>query len=124
MTYLDTHVLLRLFLGDLEKLSAPALKTIEEEDLLASPAAVLELEFLHEIGRLQHTASKVMSVLEQDIGLRVCELPFRTVVHHALKENWGRDPFDRLIVGNAKANDATLVTKDEKIRRYYARAIW
>jgi PIN domain nuclease of toxin-antitoxin system len=46
------------------------------------------------------------------------------VVRHALKENWGRDPFDRLIVGNAKANDATLVTKDEKIRRYYPQAIW
>ena len=124
MTYLDTHVLLRLFLRDLEKLSSLALKTIEEEDLVASPAAVLELEFLHEIGRLQPTASKLIGVLEQDLGLRVCELPFRTVVQHALKESWGRDPFDRLIVGNAKANDATLVTKDEKIRRYYARAIW
>jgi PIN domain nuclease of toxin-antitoxin system len=108
----------------LEKLSSLALKTIEEEDLVASPAAVLELEFLHEIGRLQPTASKLIGVLEQDLGLRVCELPFRTVVQHALKESWGRDPFDRLIVGNAKANDATLVTKDEKIRRYYARAIW
>jgi PIN domain nuclease of toxin-antitoxin system len=124
VTYLDTHVLLRLFLGDLEKLSAPALRTIEEEDLVASPAAVLELEFLHETGRLQPTASKLIGVLEHDLALRVCELPFRTVVEHALKENWSRDPFDRLIVGNAKANDATLVTKDEKILRHYARAIW
>jgi PIN domain nuclease of toxin-antitoxin system len=122
--YLDTHVLLRLFLGDLEKLSASARKMIEEEDLLASPAAVLELEFLHEIGRLEPSASKVLNVLEHDLGLRVCELSFRTVVQHALKENWGRDPFDRLIVANAKANNATLVTKDERIRRNYVRAIW
>jgi PIN domain nuclease of toxin-antitoxin system len=124
VTYLDTHVLLRLFLGDLEKLSAPARKAIEEEDLFVSPAAVLEIELLHEIGRLKPTASKLIGVLEQDLGLRVCELPFRTVVQHALKENWGRDPFDRLIVANAKANEATLVTRDEKIRRNYARAIW
>ena len=124
MTYLDTHVLLRLYLGNAEKLSAPARKTIEEEDLLASPAAVLELELLHEIGRLEPSASRLIAALEQDIGLRVCELPFRTVVQHALKENWGRDPFDRLIVGNAKANDATLVTQDEKIRQHYARAVW
>jgi PIN domain nuclease of toxin-antitoxin system len=124
VTYLDTHVLLRLFLGDLEKLSVPARKAIEEEDLFVSPAAVLEIELLHEIGRLEPTASKLIGVLEQDLGLRVCELPFRTVVQHALKESWGRDPFDRLIVANAKANEATLVTKDEKIRRNYARAIW
>jgi PIN domain nuclease of toxin-antitoxin system len=124
MTYLDTHVLVRLFLGDLEKLSAPARKTMEEEDLFVSAAAVLELEFLHEIGRLDPPASKLISVLERDLGLRVCELPFRTVVQYALKERWGRDPFDRLIVANAKANEATLVTKDEKIRRNYPLAIW
>lgn len=124
MTYLDTHVLLHLFLGDLGKLSAPARKTIEEEEVLASPAAVLELELLHEIGRLEPTATKLIGALEKDLGLRLCDLPFRAVVQQALKESWGRDPFDRLIVANAKANDASLITKDEKIRRHYARAIW
>jgi len=122
--YLDTHVLLRLYLGDLEKLSVAARKNIEEEDLYVSPAAVLELELLHEIGRLEPTASKLVSVLEQSLAIRICELPFRTVVQHALKESWGRDPFDRLIVANAKAQDAPLVTKDERIRRNYPRAIW
>lgn len=124
MIYLDTHVLLRLYLGDLEKLSVAARKNIEEEDLYVSPAAVLELELLHEIGRLEPTASKLVSVLEQSLAIRICELPFRTVVQHALKESWGRDPFDRLIVANAKAQDAPLVTKDERIRRNYPRAIW
>jgi PIN domain nuclease of toxin-antitoxin system len=54
----------------------------------------------------------------------VCDLPFRTVVEYALKENWGRDPFDRLIVANAKAAEAPLVTKDARIRRHYSRVIW
>ena len=124
MTYLDTHVLLRLYLGDLDKLSASARKLIEEEDLFVSPAAVLELELLREIGRLDPSASHVVAALEQCIGLRICDLPFRSVVQHALKESWSRDPFDRLIVANAKANGAALVTKDEKIRRHYASAIW
>lgn len=124
MTYLDTHVVIRLFLGDVQKLSESARKTIEEEDLLVSPAVILELELLHEIGRLDPTATKLISALEQDLGLRICELQFHKVVQHALKERWGRDPFDRLIVANAKARDATLVTADEKIRRNYARAIW
>jgi PIN domain nuclease of toxin-antitoxin system len=39
-------------------------------------------------------------------------------------QKWVRDPFDRLIVAQASANDAPLITKDEKIRRHYKRAIW
>lgn len=124
MIYLDTHVLVRLYLGEVEKLSEPARNAIESEDLVASPAAVLELELLHEIGRLDPAAAKVMQVLEQDLGLRLCDLPFRTVANQALKESWTRDPFDRLIVANTKANNAQLVSKDEKIQRHYPRTIW
>ena len=124
MIYLDTHVLVRLYLGDADKLGAAARQAIEDQELVVSPAAVLELELLHEIGRLHPTASRVVGLLAEDLGLRVCDLPFRTVVDHALKETWGRDPFDRLIVANAKANNAPLVTKDDKIHRHYSRALW
>jgi PIN domain nuclease of toxin-antitoxin system len=122
--YLDTNVLLRLYLGQVEQLSQAARTAIEDQDLMASAAAVLELEYLHEIGRLQPDALRVINALSHDLGLRVCELPFRTVVEHALKENWGRDPFDRLIVANAKARGAGLVTKDERIRQHFPRAVW
>ena len=63
-------------------------------------------------------------MLAGDIGLRVCDLPFRTVVDHALAEHWTRDPFDRMIVANAKAVGALLVTKDERILEHYSRAVW
>lgn len=124
MIYLDTHVLVRLYLGQADELGPSARRAIEEQELAVSPAAILELEFLHEIGRLRPTASRVISALGQDVGLRVSDLPFRTVVDHALKETWGRDPFDRLIVANAKANGAALITKDEKIHRHYSRVVW
>jgi PIN domain nuclease of toxin-antitoxin system len=73
---------------------------------------------------LKITASKALSMLATDIGLRVCDLPFRTIVDHALEETWTRDPFDRLIVANAKAAGAPLVTKDERILGHYSRALW
>jgi len=41
-----------------------------------------------------------------------------------VSSEWTRDPFDRLIVAHAAANDARLLTKDEKIRRHYKRAVW
>jgi PIN domain nuclease of toxin-antitoxin system len=45
-------------------------------------------------------------------------------VDQALSEGWTRDPFDRLIVANAKAAAAPLVTKDEMVRGNYSRALW
>jgi PIN domain nuclease of toxin-antitoxin system len=122
--YLDTHVLIYIAAGDVNRLGAAARKAIDRDDVLASAAAVLELEFLHEIGRLKPTASKLVSALAADLGLRVCDLPFRTVVEQAIAEGWTRDPFDRLIVANAKAAGAPLVTKDERIHDHYARALW
>ena len=124
VTYLDTHVLVHLFFGELNKLGAAARRAIDRDDLLASAASVLELELLHEIGRMKPTGSKLVATLADDIGLRVCHLPFRTVVEHALTEGWTRDPFDRLIVANAKAAGAPLVTKDQRIHDHYSRALW
>jgi PIN domain nuclease of toxin-antitoxin system len=122
--YLDTHIIVWLVRGERDKLGEAARQAIEECELAVSPAVVLELELLHEIGRLRASALSIVTALATDIGLRVCDLPFRTVVEYALKENWGRDPFDRLIVANAKAAEAPLVTKDARIRRHYSRVIW
>ena len=124
MIYLDTHVLIWLYLGDPKELSVAARKAIEGQQLLASPAAVLELELLHEIGRMRMDAAEILAALDRDLGLQVCDLPFRDVVEYALRESWGRDPFDRLIVANARARRAVLVTKDERILRHYPLAVW
>lgn len=123
IVYLDTHVLVWLF-DDASRLSPPARRAIDRYELRASPAAVLEMEFLHELGRTRQSAADIVKALATHVGLRICDLPFRTVVDVALKEAWGRDPFDRLIVAQAKAAGAGLVSKDEKIRQNYAKAIW
>jgi len=91
---------------------------------LVSPAVVLELQLLHEIKRLRAVAFKVIERLSSEIGLVVCRLPFTSVLEHAVKQSWTRDPFDRLIVAQASANDAALVTKDGGIRDNYRRSIW
>jgi PIN domain nuclease of toxin-antitoxin system len=122
--YLDTHVVIYLFDGEVNRLGAAARKAIDRNEAMVSAAVVLELGFLHELGRLKPSASKLISTLSTDIGLRVCDLPFRTVVDHAMAEGWTRDPFDRLIVANAKAAGAPLVTRDERIHKHYSRALW
>lgn len=122
--YVDTHVFVRLYQAEKEKLSSGVRHALSTSDVLVSAAAILEVELLHEIGRLRVSAERMLSILGSEIGLRVCDLPFRDVVTHSLKESWTRDPFDRLIVANAKAAGAPLVTKDERIRKHYRRAIW
>ncbi len=124
VVYLDTHILIRIAQGEAAGFSRAVRNAIERGDVLASAAAVLEMEMLHEIGRLKVNGSKILSLLATDIGLRVCDLPFRIIVEHALAETWTRDPFDRLIVANAKAAGAPLVTKDERILKHYTRALW
>ena len=124
MTYLDTHVLVALYAGERNKLGAAGRRAIDADDLAVSPAAILELELLHEIGRLRTAAGRLVSGLGDQIGLRVSDLSFERIVQHALTEKWGRDPFDRLIVANAKADNASLITKDARIQRHYSHAIW
>ena len=124
VAYVDTHVAVWLYSGQLARLSVNARAAIEESDLLVSPAVLLELEYLKEIGRILPHGRRIVSTLSRQVGLKVCDLPFVEVVEGALGEKWVRDPFDRLIVGHAKASNAPLVTKDEAIRANYRHAIW
>ena len=124
VTYLDTHVVAWLYGGELDQLSKTAIEEIQKGSPIISPMVILELQYLFEIGRANAPAAKVVETLKQTIGLSVCGLPFEKVVESALYHNWGREPFDRLIVAHAAANDAALITKDERIRRHYKRAVW
>ena len=124
VTYLDTHVVVWLYDGESQKLSREAAEQIKNDALFISPTVLLELEFLREIHKLTKTSQAMVRSLSAEIGLSVCDLPFAAVIDCALAEKWVRDPFDRLIVAHASANNAPLITKDEKIRRHYKRAIW
>ena len=124
MTYLDTHVVLWAYDREYGRLSPQAKTYLDRGELLLSPAVVLELEFLYEIKRLSARALDIVSWLSAEIGVRVCDLPFPVVVEAALAQKWVRDPFDRLIVAQAHANHAPLITKDQAIQQHYRRAVW
>jgi PIN domain nuclease of toxin-antitoxin system len=124
VTYLDTHAVTALYEADLERFSAAALKIIEEEsDLRISPMVLLELEYLHEIKRIKVPALRIVNALAAEISLKICEAPFPAVARAALEERWTRDPFDRLILAQAKLAQAILLTRDKSIQKRYARAI-
>jgi PIN domain nuclease of toxin-antitoxin system len=124
VTYLDTHVVVWLYAGRLDLVPPSAAARLEQDDLLVSPAVRLEVQYLHEIGRIRVPPGEVFPYLEASVGLGVCDLPFSRIVTAALGHSWTRDPFDRLIVAQAAVRGATLLTRDEQIRARYPKATW
>ena len=124
LIHLDTHVLVWLYQGRLDLFPPAARDRLEEHDLAVSPMAVLELQYLHEIGRLVPMADAVVEELGRTVGLATCDRPFPAVARRALTLRWTRDPFDRLIVAQATVAGVPLLTRDEVIRRHLPEAIW
>lgn len=125
IAYLDTNAVIRLMQGHTRRLSREVIRLIERAELLISPVVVLELELLYEIKRIKLQSRDVQRKVEAELGVRLCNLPFVEIANAALDEKWTRDPFDRLIVANAKANGfAPLISADEKIAQHYPRTVW
>jgi hypothetical protein len=71
----------------------------------------LELQYLFEIGRMSADAARVVGTLTGQLGLKVCDRPFDRVVREAERQQWNRDSFDQIIVGQASLGQDTLVTR-------------
>jgi PIN domain nuclease of toxin-antitoxin system len=124
VAHLDTHVVVWLYAGEVERIPAEVRARIESSDLVISPAVVLELQYLFEIHRITELAAKVVADLQDRIGLVVSDLSFEKVAAVATSLSWTRDPFDRLIVAQAQAHGVALITADKAIRKHYATAMW
>ena len=124
LIYLDTHALAWLYAGQAERIPAAVRRAINEREVLISPMALVELQYLIEIGRFTDPVEQVVEILGRDLGLEICDLPFPRVARRALELSWTRDPFDRLIVSQASLREAPLVTKDREIHQHYPGALW
>jgi PIN domain nuclease of toxin-antitoxin system len=124
VVYLDNHLLIWLHHQYLHLVSPRVKDLIEEHDCLASPATLLELKFLLEIGRLHVMPHELLANLGKDMRIRVCDKPFQDVIQLALQLDWTRDPFDRIITAQAALDESVLLTKDERIQKNYSHAVW
>lgn len=113
---LDTHVVLWELEGS-RRASHAAQEAIEQaSELLFSVVSFAEIGIKAAIGKLsvprdlrEHVLASGLEILRLDAhhGLAVADLP----MHH-------RDPFDRLLVAQARAEDLTIVTADPRIASY------
>ncbi len=124
MIYLDSHVVVWLYAGLVDKFSQSAKNLMNENEVFISPIVRLELQYLYEIQRITDPANVIVADLANRIDLQACEKDFDTVVSQAMTLSWTRDPFDRLIVAHAALQDAILISKDQNILNHYAHARW
>lgn len=121
--YIDTHIIVDLFRGDISRLSKKSIKLLNESHIIIPSMSIIELEYLYEIKRINYSAKKIVSSLELSLNTAVSYFTFDKVAKHSLKHRWTRDPFDRLIVGEADLAQAKLITLDEEIHKHYKRAV-
>jgi PIN domain nuclease of toxin-antitoxin system len=114
---LDTHVYL-WWLEDPALLADPARVAVANplNTVFVSAASIVEIGIKQGIGKLKLDAYPE----DQLEACRFHELPF-SIAHAAALRSLPpihKDPFDRMLVAQARAENLTLVTRDPLIERY------
>lgn len=122
---LDTHVVVWLYGANIDKISIKAQQLIDSSALLISPIVLLELQYLFEIKKISCDSNEIYEYLNLRINLNIEDSSaWYKVIKNAVKLNWTRDPFDRLIVAHADLLQMNLITKDNHIISNYENTVW
>ena len=124
MIHLDTHAAIWLAEANERRLSRTARRLIDRQPLAISPGVVLALEVLSEIGRLQNPPAAILARLHDQADASLSATSFADIAAAATTFAWTRDVFDRLIVANAMADGARLLTADQMILDIFRDAVW
>ncbi len=111
MILLDTNALLWL------ERSHPRSRALEraKKRLYISPASLLEIQVLAEIGRIRLPGSATASVLAEGSHWLLDDPPAAAWFDRALELGWTRDPFDRLLIAHAQLRGWRLATGDREL---------
>jgi PIN domain nuclease of toxin-antitoxin system len=124
---LDTHVFL-WWVSDAPELSDAARAAISDpgNTCYLSLASCWELSIKSSIGKLKlkKPVERFISEQMQQNGFLLLNIELRHVAKVENLELHHRDPFDRLLVTQAKTERMTLVTADTVLSGYGIRCIW
>ena len=113
---LDTNILIWQQEGRLDRIGSATEAIKAADELLVSVVSFVEIGVKAATGKLRMPAGLREHVLESgarilnlspEHGLGIAELP----LHH-------RDPFDRLLISQARSEGLTIVTADSQFARY------
>jgi len=124
---LDTHAFLWAITDDPRLSETGSTVFLDRENqLLLSLASVWEMSIKASLGKLQLARPLRELISEQTVRLGVLLLPIElahaTAVQHLPFHH--RDPFDRLLVAQARCEQLTLVSADQVLDRYDVARVW
>lgn len=120
----DTNVIVWLLLGDRPRVSETARLALEDERnrVVVSAATVWEIAVKRSVGKLtiDDGWSRALTRLGFD-ALPVTSIHAEAVEHLPRHH---RDPFDRLLVAQARTEDLELVSADARLAAYGVDLLW
>ena len=123
---LDTHIWL-WSLGSAERVS-PSVRfaIVNATEVVLSVVSIWEVGIKHAMGKLPLNAGVRALVGEavRELRARVLPIEMDHVIEAAGLPMHHRDPFDRLLVAQARTEGLTLVTLDEALRPYEVPLLW
>ena len=124
---LDTHALLWWLFDDpqLSRKARAAIRNLENE-VFVSSASAWEISIKYRLGRLPEAAEAAHDLPALLSRARFLSLPIS--IEHALAagklDGHHQDPFDRMLIAQAKLEQMPVVTKDAEFKKYRVRVIW
>jgi len=123
---LDTHTLIWFIEGD-ENLSDIARKSIERRNITnyVSIASLWEIAIKVNIGRLEIKVPfhQIREKIFEN-GFQILPISFDDTLIISSLPLFHRDPFDRIIVAQAMANNLTIISRDGYLKAYNIKQIW
>lgn len=120
---LDTHVLLWWAVGD-RRLSTEARRSLQEDEVFVSTASLWEVEIKRALGRLEVDINELTTVLVRTEGFTMLDVRPSHVLSLSELPLLHKDPFDRMLVAQAKRERLALVTRDKQLRDYQVEIRW
>ena len=121
---LDTHVLFWALVGS-PRLNTAAREAILDDgnEVFISAASLWEAAIKRSVGKLHFDTAKVLAELARN-GFRELPITLRHAVAAGDLPLHHKDPFDRMLIGQAVTEGLTIVTGDAALKPYGVTALW
>lgn len=121
---LDTHTLLWYFQND-ENLTQKVREIIDREECYVSLISIWEIAIKQSIGKLKYSKSirEIVELISKagfnliNFSDEECDLIKQLPFYH-------KDPFDRMLIAQAKLKELVILSKDEFIPKYPVDVVW
>ena len=113
---LDTHLLLWAFAAP-ERLPIRARKRIDVSEVFVSAVSIWEVSIKASLGKIQADANLLLAEIEP-AGFTLLPISGEHAVAVGLLPSIHRDPFDRMLVAQARTEPLILLTNDAALTAY------